>query len=1244
MRLSEYYRDEIDAALNQYQPLAQFAAPRVVQALADNGLGRLDPRLDCLFIAPDTDADTGASDLPARSLLDSALQSFARVETSASGFTVGTVVRRPLAAGGYLQQDVEPHTLAQIFRELDLGGRYQEHLQSIFHCPRFPGAEPVPMPDPRLSFLLERHRQAGMLFDAHIAYLNNDIEQPAYEMLCRVLNLERSVKWAGQPVQISHLSMLGAALEGGLLFTAANVPTLESGACVVYLPNEPACPFREHVSMAAFSDWLAQKIGMGTDYRYFIDRLVDYRLLPEFDKAVLEQATEYSRGGACWLFTTEPVSVDLFRELVRLQLTKLVNDARELAIPTGTESRAERQARWRRWHERGVSAAQLSLYGLPEPGALVLGGRSRGLFDLFYEGWRDWRARDRLGLIDTLMAQMINLLDLEPGEREQLFWARGRPLESDFCAGLIAIMDEQRVLRLWNPDPGPYEHRRALLVNEPDAQGLLSDGDGRYVRIDGKVYRLDDQAFDGRRRLKHPTRAGAYSPLVLHNGEGAWRFAFENPAKWSDEIYLFRRLGPIAEGLSDAVLQQVLKVTGTSAAVLRRLHVDLLPVPRTLTESLRRARQREASGGAAEVLVTSVVEPLPRQFFPELPACVERELIADANDVQRYRLLVQGRIPLALSETALRRRVELTVNRVNADFLLNDRATFETDCLAFHMLERLPGWPDNLRLELHYTRQAGQGVTTFALGPESAAFKRHLSANEQRGNEYQVLDASNQPLVSVASLLQAVLLALLSEHCRALGFNRPEPMREALVELALRHRHQAARLCALSRRVLHEEPQGYPLLESAPGDSRRHTLIARVNQLYPLLPMVHIRTYLQSLGTAQQAVALLELRERESARLKAQLLTWVEAADSLDDPLSATGSTAASRKQLAYSIKRAWEQGGWGPAGARVRVTLDLQGMRVGRLPELDREIDFGHVSELIARNMALTDADQGFLNRFSGLLELDLGDNRLTALPEALFEMAQLTHLYLQGNQISLGADSAALLTTMASLETLNLNGNPLAQLPDLGGLPVLRRLMLRDTGIDRWPNGLFTHIALEALDLRNNRIASIPPELFNAPAAVTRYIGLQGNPLSEENLRRLAALKQNAGISLGVAPLPLRGSAQEEEDAWIEPCDPAEPVTTACQERLAAQKLKWQRLRAEPMAEGFFLLFWRLHLWSREQNPWTQEETALRVWSIVDAATHDTVLREALFSYADGPQSCTETLETLVAALEKQVAAASF
>src|SRR5471032_2909779 len=59
MKLSEYYRDEIDAALKHYQPLTQFAGPLVAQALADNGLGRLDPHLDCLFIAPDTDADSG---------------------------------------------------------------------------------------------------------------------------------------------------------------------------------------------------------------------------------------------------------------------------------------------------------------------------------------------------------------------------------------------------------------------------------------------------------------------------------------------------------------------------------------------------------------------------------------------------------------------------------------------------------------------------------------------------------------------------------------------------------------------------------------------------------------------------------------------------------------------------------------------------------------------------------------------------------------------------------------------------------------------------------------------------------------------------------------------------------------------------------------------------------------------------------------------------------------------------------
>ncbi|MGY2235319.1 dermonecrotic toxin domain-containing protein [Pseudomonas gingeri] len=1101
-------------------------------------------------------------------------------------------------------------------------------------------AERLARPDARLSFLLERQRQASLLLDAHVACLNDDIARPAYDMLCRVLNHQPAGQWAGQAVRVSHLSMLGHALEGALLLAAEDALSEETRACVVYLPNEPDCPFREHASMAALSLWLAQKIDGDTDYRHVIARRVDYRRVPEFIPALLEQAREHSRGGAHWAFTTRPAGRELFSELVRLQIDKLLAEAGSQVVPVDSGERTTGSAPRQGWEGLGLSTGQRALYDPPGPGRLAQAARSQGLLDLFYEGWRDWQPRNRHEMVGSMMAQVIELLELEPGQREQVFRERGEPRVSAFSEGLIVIMDRQRVLRLWNPDPRVYEQRREPPeLDEPDAQGIFHDGDACYVRIDARLYRLDPQAFDGRRRLLHPTCPDAYGPLLLHNGEGAWRFAFEQPGKWSDELYLFRRLGPIAEGLCDSSIRQLLKVTNTHAALLRRLHIELLPVPGVLRESIQRWRRHKMLLDVEAVTVAAVTQA-PRRFFPELPLPVEQELMADACDRQRRRLVTDEHIPLSLSEAARGCQLELAVNRVIGDLFLNAPATFETDRLAFHLLEHLPGWPDSLRVELRYERKDGGQPQTFVLGPESAALAWRLSASEQHRDEYRVLGAlDNKPTASAGSLMQAVLLALLPEQRSALGFDSSQPgaLREALAELAAKQRRLVARLQAAGPLALPEPPQGYPLWEPTGEDRQWQGLSNRVSRLYPLLSATQISLYLQSAGTLEQADRQLATRERECEQLRSQLLFWVESADDSSD-------RAASRRQLAYSIKRAWEQGGWQHAGETRRVTLDMQGMHVGRLPELHWQIDFSHVSELIGRDMALTDADQAFFTGFTGLRRLDLSDNRLTALPDALSEMPHLTRLCLQGNRIGLDAPGVALLAQMSALECLNLNDNPLGQVPDLSGLPALRQLMLRATGIDRWPVGLFPRSSLEALDLRDNRLTQLPTGLFDVPAVLTRHIGLQNNPWSVESLGQLAGLRQNPGVSLGVLPFPPRGGEQAQEDAWIEPYAPAALTTLGSHAPLSAPRTNWRRLRAEPMADGFFMLLWRLHLWAQELDVATQEDTARRVAALVEACVNHGTLREAVFLYTDGPRGCTETLETQLVDLEQLVATTSF
>lgn len=71
----------------------------------------------------------------------------------------------------------------------------------------------------------------------------------------------------------------------------------------------------------------------------------------------------------------------------------------------------------------------------------------------------------------------------------------------------------------------------------------LSSWKTRYqVKIDTATQRC---------HIQHPTEPYTYTPRVRHNGSGAWVHELDDPMQMS-RMQLFRRLGPAAQGLSDA--------------------------------------------------------------------------------------------------------------------------------------------------------------------------------------------------------------------------------------------------------------------------------------------------------------------------------------------------------------------------------------------------------------------------------------------------------------------------------------------------------------------------------------------------------------------------------------------------------------------------------------------------------------------------------------------------------------------
>ncbi|KNE64095.1 hypothetical protein AMAG_09157 [Allomyces macrogynus ATCC 38327] len=152
----------------------------------------------------------------------------------------------------------------------------------------------------------------------------------------------------------------------------------------------------------------------------------------------------------------------------------------------------------------------------------------------------------------------------------------------------------------------------------------------------------------------------------------------------------------------------------------------------------------------------------------------------------------------------------------------------------------------------------------------------------------------------------------------------------------------------------------------------------------------------------------------------------------------------------------------------------------------------------------------------YAAIHSLDLSRNRLTALPNELADLVHLRHLNLSCNALP---NVPACVLAFEYLETLLLSQNQIEQpLPArLGYMTALRVLKLDanrfhgklptswaaltnlqtlalgsstygGNAIDQIPTGIFAHwLALREVDLSNNRLATLPDDLFTSPHLTT-------------------------------------------------------------------------------------------------------------------------------------------------------------
>lgn len=541
-----------------------------------------------------------------------------------------------------------------------------------------------------------------------------------------------------------------------------------------------------------------------------------------------------------------------------------------------------------------------------------------------------------------------------------------------------------------------------------------------------------------------------------------------------------------------------------------------------------------------------------RHHHPQLPVSAIQALLDHASAAELKELRDKQRVPLRLQEQARLTANDTRLNRALEGLYLTTLYNPDSEKIMLYILKHLPGWPAEVRLDIHQGSAAGPLLESA--GVLAGSERKQLARIDGHYQAYDAAGALISDLGSPSTDLLTALWRVLSEPQReALGLDDSgvvTALRESIAELALNQRIAIKGLLGLPHipywlqppMPVHSAFIAYPfslrnLWPFSSGLAR--DLVNKACELYPRMDRVSAQDWIDSLGMSEPAALLeLERRKAEYQALKFGLERWANA-EYANDP---EGLYLGHRRMAGYNILRAWrrETRQVMANGVFDAHILELQ-FNGNPWPDTDFILStrgFEHIEYLKISGNGFPATGDAFLGKFANLKVLTL-DCMLTHLPESVTAMTQLEQLKLSDNLIVLTEDSRRRLNGLTQLEVLNLDGNPLGLTPDVSGMQALRNLELQRTGISQWPIGAERLPNLHSLLLQENEITQVPETLFSDPAMRRANSGtvLHDNPLNAASLNRLTEYVTRTHILLGgTLPGALHAPASPDDvDKWL-------------------------------------------------------------------------------------------------------------
>jgi hypothetical protein len=590
---------KVTEALKKLKPLDAFCKEQLTGFLKGKWTNDFDVERDTLDITKKTYSSTGVLPIfgsaeeevtTSRSLLQAAMENFTAEEATSGGIPADSVIRiNEQAQSG---AEITPEKFAKLCRELDLGARYQRHIDEALALPAKPAIDaPV---DTRASVAdIRRLKVLDMRVALHVASLKKNITPAAYTMLLSVIDQDlpaaqtKGALFDGGPVQWQGLMIHDTCICGVLVFTKASIDTAPKARCVVYMPNEPRRPLYEYDSLDEFKVYLTLHLQSKNYRKSFAEQYLNGH-----DKTGF--FTQFDKDKSSGTLAAAPADTCLADFFFSTFVSTTQKNARMLAVPTEDVDEQQREKTLQTLLDGGLLLLNAAAFFVPVVGQLMLGAAVVDIVSEVYEGVVDWSHSERAEALSHLLSAVENIAQLAAfaigGKVVATAISKGVKEQAAFFDGFEAITRADGKARLWKPDFEPYKQTTALPVDvQPDSQGLYRHAGQTSIVMEGAPYRATRNAAGSAWTLNHPVRTDAFQPAVERNVEGGWRHVYEHAHEWRDGAYALGRTDPRLGDLGSD-LEAIADITDMTPDKLHQLHESHLKLPQRLNDCVERFR------------------------------------------------------------------------------------------------------------------------------------------------------------------------------------------------------------------------------------------------------------------------------------------------------------------------------------------------------------------------------------------------------------------------------------------------------------------------------------------------------------------------------------------------------------------------------------------------------------------------------------------------------------------------------